>query len=149
VNVSGQPVLTDEEDSVLLTAYRWHLSRKSHTSYVIRRIRTPKGRKTVYLHREITKAPAGLVVDHINGNGLDNRRENLRVVTAQENAWNQRVRADSRTGLTNVSHDAYSGTYRVHFQMRSLEEALIAAKAAQSALAVYRASLKSESTRSE
>jgi hypothetical protein len=137
VNVSGQPVLTDEEDSVLLTAYRWHLSRKSHTSYVIRRIRTPKGRKTVYLHREITKAPAGLVVDHINGNGLDNRRENLRVVTAQEN------------GLTNVSHDAYSGTYRVHFQMRSLEEALIAAKAAQSALAVYRASLKSESTRSE
>ena len=41
------------------------------------------------LHRFLTDCPQGMVVDHINGNTLDNRRENLRVCTQKENVRNQ------------------------------------------------------------
>lgn len=43
------------------------------------------------MHRRIIKAPDGLFVDHINRNGLDNRKANLRIVTAQQNSWNSRM----------------------------------------------------------
>ncbi|MCQ8279892.1 HNH endonuclease [Acetobacteraceae bacterium KSS8] len=46
------------------------------------------GGKTTYLHRMIMSAPKGVVVDHVNGNGLDNRRANLRFATSSQNAAN-------------------------------------------------------------
>jgi hypothetical protein len=47
--------------------------------------------KRIYMHRFITDAPKGTEVDHINGNTLDNRRENLRICTHTENARNKRM----------------------------------------------------------
>ena len=43
------------------------------------------------MHRVVAGAPEGLFVDHINHNGLDNRRANLRIVTAKQNSWNTRL----------------------------------------------------------
>ena len=58
--------------------------------------------KKVHLHRLILQSKKGLVVDHINRNGLDNRRSNLRVVTIQENLRNQ-IRPNNKTGFTGVA----------------------------------------------
>ncbi len=54
------------------------------------------------MHREILglKYKDGKVSDHINGNGLDNRRSNLRVCTASQNAWNRR--SNSKCGYRGV-----------------------------------------------
>ena len=58
-----------------------------------------RGRGTMlFLHREIMYPPKGLVVDHINGNPLDNRRLNLRVVTQRENRINLHTNSRSRSG---------------------------------------------------
>ena len=48
--------------------------------------------------------PKGMHTDHINGYGLDNRKENLRVCTAQENHQNRRLRSDSSTGFKGVQY---------------------------------------------
>jgi len=42
------------------------------------------------MHREIVKVPEGMYVDHINHNGLDNRKANLRAATHGENSWHCR-----------------------------------------------------------
>jgi hypothetical protein len=69
--------------------------------------------KVLLLHRVITSAPPGFDVDHINGNGLDNRRSNLRVCTTSENCMNSRTQASSKTGVKGV-HLTRSGKFVAH-----------------------------------
>lgn len=67
----------------------WQEHKGRHTSYASRKITVaPNKRVRQYAHRIITNAPPKLVVDHINGNGLDCRRNNLRVVGYSRNAQN-------------------------------------------------------------
>lgn len=81
--------LVDAADADWLSCYRWRAIRIRNTWYAVR----DDGEKLVYMHREILQAPDGLMVDHANGNGLDNRRCNLRLVTARENNINAAKRA--------------------------------------------------------
>jgi len=59
-------------------------------------------RKPILMHRVIMDAPKGMDVDHINGDPLDNRKENLRICTRSENCRNKKVRADSKSGFKGV-----------------------------------------------
>jgi hypothetical protein len=54
----------------------------------------------------------GKSVDHINGNPLDNRRENLRICTQQENSWNQRKRRTNTCGFKGVYWDKGAKKYQ-------------------------------------
>ncbi|GAC1502054.1 MAG: hypothetical protein NVS1B10_06640 [Candidatus Saccharimonadales bacterium] len=92
-------VLIDEQDAPLYDSKRWYIKddntdpRHNQHFYAIHRpgrAGRARGEKTLRLHRAILNAPAGLEVDHINGNGLDNRRINLRLATAGQNRLNQR-----------------------------------------------------------
>jgi hypothetical protein len=60
------------------------------------------GRSQVFVHRLIMGSPEGMHIDHINGNALDNRKQNLRVCTASQNAMNKKLRSDSTTGYKGV-----------------------------------------------
>lgn len=97
----GRFALVDEEDLGNLSAYSWCATGKDGRLYAQRSYRDASGKIIkVAMHRMITGAAKGMVVDHINGNPLDNRRSNLRVVTNQENTWNRRPRG--ATGLNGV-----------------------------------------------
>ena len=58
-----------------------------------------------YLHRFIMNAPIGMEVDHINGNPLDNRKENLRICMRSQNSRNVRMHKDNKTGWKGVYCD--------------------------------------------
>lgn len=85
----------DYEDFKAVRAYTWTLQRTGYATTTI------KG-KTIFFHRFILSIPEDGVVDHINGNRLDNRKKNLRVVTRKENAINRKVMRNSTTGITGV-----------------------------------------------
>ncbi|MFA5783392.1 MAG: AP2 domain-containing protein [Phycisphaerae bacterium] len=83
----GQYVIVEPGDYDWLMQYKWHASDGRGGNFYA------KNRKLQQMHRLIMKPPRDKVVDHINRNGLDNRRANLRVVTQTQNKWNngQRV----------------------------------------------------------
>lgn len=90
----GKVALVDDEDYEWLSQWRWiaHVQR-GHIWYANRR----RWKHEVYdggvilgMHRAIMNAPVGMQVDHINGDGLDNRKSNLRLCTSLENHFNLR-----------------------------------------------------------
>ncbi|MDT3768186.1 HNH endonuclease [Gleimia hominis] len=60
------------------------------------------GKNQILMHRLITGAKPGQIVDHINRDRLDNRTENLRICTQQENSYNRSAQANSKSGLKGV-----------------------------------------------
>lgn len=83
----GQSAIVDDEDAWLLQ-WTWYALKQPHTFYACRDVREDGRRRTIWMHRFINGTPAGSVTDHINGNGLDNRRANLRSVTHRQNMIN-------------------------------------------------------------
>lgn len=79
----GLFALVDEQDFEGVAAASWAPSKTKCTTYA-------RNSKKQYLHRLIMNAPAGMEVDHRNGDGLDCRRSNLRVCTAGQNRCNMR-----------------------------------------------------------
>ena len=71
--------------------------------------------------RVIMKAPKGLHVDHINWDKLDNRKKNLRVVSAQENQINKGVTKRSSSGYKNVYWNKLEKKWRVAFKTNGKE----------------------------
>lgn len=89
---SGETVLIDDEDLEFLSQYNWYLIKGRHTNYAA----TSINGRAVIMHRIINKTPTHLVTDHINRNGLDNRKSNLRSVTKSMNALNRDRSKDAR-----------------------------------------------------
>ena len=100
----GKYAIVDPEDYERFGQYRWFAVRSRDTFYAARSARREKDgrRKSYQMHREIMKIAEGMVCDHINGDGLDNRKANLREATCAQNNWN---RAKSRV----ISCSKYKG----------------------------------------
>lgn len=116
----GHVAIIDKVDEAL-AAFRWHALEDSNGRvYAQRNIRKPDGRRsTVYLHREIMgNACAGMRVDHADGNGLNNRRGNLRATTPKINGQNRSgAKKDSSSGILGVSWRARDNRWRAHIKV--------------------------------
>lgn len=87
--------LISEEDLPSVALYKWTLNtkgRENRTHYAKTDTRTATGKRSLSLHRYLMSPADDLMVDHINGDGLDNRRDNLRICTLAENRRNERKR---------------------------------------------------------
>ena len=96
----------DPGDYKRLRGYEWFARKGKNSFYARRHAAGGKGKNgtLVYLHQEIIKVPEGMVVDHINHDGMDNRRANLRPATHSQNLCHR----GKRSGAT---QSKYKGVY--------------------------------------
>ena len=88
--VVGSAVISDE-DSGIVSGYKWRLRKTPRSMYARTSVKTKSGEwRDVLMHRLILGIGDDSMVDHANGNGLDNRRDNLRIASHSQNAMNKR-----------------------------------------------------------
>lgn len=88
----GLCAIVDDEDYEMLSKYSWYAHRSGHTYYAGRAVRKDDKdckKSRVFMHNVLLKTKEGQVVDHVNHDGMDNRKENLRSVTPMQNCWNR------------------------------------------------------------
>jgi hypothetical protein len=105
----GLFALVDTADRERVSRYTWCASGTGKRMYAYR---NDHGR-TVAMHRFLTNCPKGMVVDHIDGNGLNNRQSNLRVCTQQQNLYNSRPKGKS-SKYKGVCRDKAKNKWVVH-----------------------------------
>lgn len=103
---TGETVIVDDQDVEFVKSRTWTRVKTKHGAIYVRSVSYPKPGKQVciFLHRQLTGAPKGMQVDHRDGKTLDNRRENLRVVTPMINQQGYRTkRSSTRSRYRGVS----------------------------------------------
>jgi hypothetical protein len=121
----GFVALVDAADFAWLNQWKWHAAAGGGgREYAIRSSSAQDGEctKFVKMHRQIIGAARGVIVDHINGDPLDNRRLNLRTCTQAENLWNRPATRSSATGFKGVRFAA--GAYRAEIMCAGIREHL-------------------------
>ena len=87
----GKFAIVDDDDFEYLNQFKWSLCADKYAQATI-------NKKSVYMHRLVNKTPDAVITDHINGNGLDNRKSNLRNATKSQNAINTGMRINNTSG---------------------------------------------------
>lgn len=106
----GLITMVDDEDFEYLNQWKWYASKRKHTFYVMRNIRIENGKKTsILMHRQIINPENGLEVDHIDRNGLNNQKINLRKCTRLENSLNRGSDKNSTSKYKGVSCNKSKG----------------------------------------
>src|SRR4029453_12360785 len=97
----GKVALVDDEDFLRLSKHKWFAMTNQHGNWYVGRnsSRLLGKRKTILMNSEIMSS---LGVDHINGDGLDNRRSNLRLATTPQSGANRKLSANNTSGVTGV-----------------------------------------------
>ena len=95
----GHYAIVDDEDYEIISQYKWCIENSNSRQYAFRKY---KRTQTIKMHHCIVGYPiCNLEIDHINGDGLDNRKENLRFCTHQENCRNRQP--------NKIGHSVYKG----------------------------------------
>jgi hypothetical protein len=112
----GRVALVDRADLETIAEHRWYAARQHRTWYAQRIIHLPDGSRTsLKMHRLIF--PGSEQVDHVNGNGLDNRNANLRGATAAENNHNACKRLDNTSGFKGVYWNTRDRRWRARIEV--------------------------------
>jgi hypothetical protein len=121
---NGKIALVSDEDYEKVNIINWYYRKEG---YAVGNLKSPS--KGIYpkilLHRYIMNAQKGVQIDHINGNKLDNRRENLRVANASLNKANCGLRSNNKSGYKGVQYrkdrnKCWFASIKVNYKLISL-----------------------------
>jgi hypothetical protein len=102
-------------DAAKVLGHTWYASKDARTWYA--KTALPRGgglRGTLALHRLILEPPPHMQVDHIDGDGLNNRRSNLRLATRVQNCRNSRRPSNNTSGWKGVVWDKRKRKWQAH-----------------------------------
>lgn len=120
VLTQGKETQVDDSEFDGLSRWQWKARKKEPRGswYAYRHEKVDGKWRNVSMARQIMGEPAGKLVDHKNGDTLDNRRENLRVATNAQNQHNQRrLRSDNTTGYKGVWFHRVTGRWGAQIQV--------------------------------
>jgi len=113
----GEWTILDQQDYYRYREFKWFIRGNGSKLYVLRSFKIgPKKTKMISMHREIVNAPKGLVVDHKNGNSLDNRRANLRLATQSQNCYNIKKRKNTSSIFIGVCLEKGRNKWSTHIR---------------------------------
>jgi hypothetical protein len=114
----------DPEDYIWLAQFRWHCKVNKDAIYAVRCV-TENGReRRIYLHRLLMNTPEGKVCDHINHDGLDDRKDNLRNCSIGENNANRRRLKKGSSQYIGVSWDKRRKIWTAHAKINGEDKYL-------------------------
>jgi hypothetical protein len=141
----GKFAIVDDDDYEKLMQHKWQAQKDKNTFYANRTIRVNGKRTALSMHREILglKKGDGKLSDHRNRNGLDNRKENLRVVILSVNNHNRKKNKNNTSGYRGVcwNKDRWYVNIGIgggKISVGYFDDLIIAAKAYDKAVTQYR-----------
>lgn len=129
-----------------LIRYRWYAKHRNHTTYAVRYEYLGKhiGVRQLGMHRHILglKFRQKKEVDHVNGDGLDNRKVNLRIVTRAQNTRNRGVSKNRVLQFKGVEKNHMCATYRAQIRLKNKKVHLGCFRTAEEAAHAYNRAAK-------
>lgn len=130
----GHQAIVDDEDFDELSKYNWFAFDRKGERLVYAGCKL--NHKNVKMHRMVLGVKGNEIIDHKNGNGLDNRKENLRISSPSQNMWHRAMLKNNTSGFRGVSFrknmnkwSAMIGVYRKPIYLGSFKTKEEAAKA--------------------
>lgn len=138
---NGRFTIVDSSDYEWLLKWKWALSGNGYVTRNIPRGFTPSERNgyIVGIHRLILNTPKGFKTDHINGNPLDNRRENLRIASNSQNLCNRGRPRNNKSGFKGVCKCSDCKSYHAQITFKGVNHTLGYFKTALEAHEAYKA----------
>lgn len=138
----GKFALVDDEDYEWLSQWKWCADKGRNTYYASRNDNENKRQTTIRMHRELCQSEED--VDHIDGDGLNNQKRNLRSCSSGQNSYNQRKSKNNTSGFKGVSWDkekkkwaAYINFQRKKIHLGYFEDKIDASKSYDNAAIKY------------
>lgn len=92
----GKVALVDDDDFEWINQWKWYANKNCNTYYAVRSVRLERKISRICMHRLIMKTPIGYEVDHKDGNGLNNQKNNLANGTHRKNMQNRHEKKTSK-----------------------------------------------------
>lgn len=121
VLTNGAIALVDDEDYARLSGHVWYFDGRS---YARRAWLVGGKRHQIRMHQEVLQVEDGYFIDHINGNGLDNRKSNLRPATHMQNMRNRKPNEVSSSIYRGVYFHRQAGKWRARLRTKGLHLSL-------------------------
>lgn len=116
---SGRVAITDSKFAEIVGAYNWSEVSFGNVSYAYANQKVGHRKfKTIRMHRLIYKVETHEIIDHINGDGLDNRVANLRKADRAQNNWNSLASSLNKSGVKGVHWNRAAGKWTAGISAR-------------------------------
>lgn len=127
--------LVDDEDFKLINQYLWHIQKDKNIYYAI--ASHTKFHKSFKMHRLILNPPINKMIDHIDGNGLNNQKANLRICSCSENQKNRNSIFGSSKYLGVCIHVVNNVGWTAHIRTNGIQKHLGRFKTQEEAAMAY------------
>jgi hypothetical protein len=142
----GKVAIVDDEDFDYLNQFKWLARKSRNNNYYAGRYFYIKKCHRIYIsmHTDIVKPNKNLMIDHVNNNGLDNRKINLRLCTNAENMRNRPLYKNNSSGFKGVNWNikskkwyAYIRNNKIMYNLGTFTDPKLAARAYNDAALKY------------